>query len=89
MITKHFSFTVNEYKFSFTTSNVNKTRINYMTLRMIGFLGFVHQWVFWKMKNTMFWILNLFPSSVQGREIPTLVGPLERANSSHWRARVI
>jgi hypothetical protein len=26
----------------------------------------------------------LFPSSGEGRETPTLLGPLERANSNHW-----
>jgi hypothetical protein len=28
--------------------------------------------------------LNLFPSSGGRRETPTLLGPLERANLSHW-----
>jgi hypothetical protein len=32
----------------------------------------------------MFLKLNLFPSSGEGRETPTLLGPLERANLSHW-----
>jgi hypothetical protein len=28
--------------------------------------------------------LDLFPSSDEGRETPTLLGPLERANFNHW-----
>jgi hypothetical protein len=31
----------------------------------------------------MCWKLNLFPSH-EGRETPTLLGPLERANLNHW-----
>jgi hypothetical protein len=32
----------------------------------------------------MFWKLDLFPSAGEGRETPTLFGPLERANSGQW-----
>jgi hypothetical protein len=32
----------------------------------------------------MFRKLDLFLSSDEGREAPTLLGPLERANLSHW-----
>jgi hypothetical protein len=35
-------------------------------------------------KNTTFRKLYLFPSSVEDWETPTLLGPLERANLSHW-----
>jgi hypothetical protein len=29
--------------------------------------------------------LDLFPSSDEGRETPTLLGPLERVDLNHWR----
>jgi hypothetical protein len=32
----------------------------------------------------MFQKLDLFPSSGEVRETPTLLGPLERANLNHW-----
>jgi hypothetical protein len=28
--------------------------------------------------------MGLFPCACEGRETPTLLGPLERANLSHW-----
>jgi hypothetical protein len=43
------------------------------TLRIAGFLDFFHRPVFYRLENTTFWKLDLFPSS--GEE-----GPLERAN---------
>jgi hypothetical protein len=36
------------------------------------------------LENTTFRKLDLFPSSVEGRETPALLGPLERANLNHW-----
>jgi hypothetical protein len=36
----------------------------------------------------MFWILDLFPSSLEGRETPTLLSPLERANLNHLTTHV-
>jgi hypothetical protein len=32
----------------------------------------------------MFWKLDLFLSSSERREAPTLLSPLERANVNHW-----
>jgi hypothetical protein len=37
-----------------------------------------------KLENTTFRKLDLFLSSGEGGEIPTLFGPLERANLNHW-----
>jgi hypothetical protein len=38
-----------------------------------------------ELENTKFRKLDLFPSSDErGRETPTLLGPLERANLNHW-----
>jgi hypothetical protein len=39
-------------------------------------------------KNTTFRKLDLFPSSGEGWETPTLLGPLEIANLSHWTTYV-
>jgi hypothetical protein len=35
-------------------------------------------------RKHMFRKLNLFPSSGEGREIPTHFGPLEKENLNHW-----
>jgi hypothetical protein len=35
------------------------------------------------LENTMLQKLDLFPSSGEGRETPTLLGPLKRANLNH------
>jgi hypothetical protein len=32
--------------------------------------------------------MDLFPSSDEGRETPTLLGPLERTNLNHWTTHV-
>jgi hypothetical protein len=48
-----------------------------------GFLGFVRCPEFSILENTTFRKLDLFPSSGEGREIPTLLGSLERANLNH------
>jgi hypothetical protein len=34
--------------------------------------------------NTTFWKLDVFPSSDEGMEIPTLLGPLERVSPDTW-----
>jgi hypothetical protein len=36
----------------------------------------------------MFRKIGLFPSSDEGKETPTLLGPLERANLNHWTTQV-
>jgi hypothetical protein len=36
------------------------------------------------LENTTFQNLDLFPSSGEERETPTLLGPLERANTNDW-----
>jgi hypothetical protein len=49
-----------------------------MTLRLTGVLDFVHHP---GLKNyNMFQKLGLFPSSGEGKMMPTLLGPFERAN---------
>jgi hypothetical protein len=58
-------------------------------LRITGFLDFVYRLVFKTLGNTPFQKLNLFLSSGEGREKPTLLGPLERANHNHWTTRHI
>jgi hypothetical protein len=40
-------------------------------------------WVSKDVENISFRKLDLFPSPCEGREIPTLLGPLERANFNH------
>jgi hypothetical protein len=37
-----------------------------------------------QLENTTFRKLDLFPSSGDRKETPTLLGPLERANLNHW-----
>jgi hypothetical protein len=39
--------------------------------------------------ENMFRKLDLFLSSGDGRESPTLLGPLERANLKHWIAHEV
>jgi hypothetical protein len=51
-----------------------------MALRITGVLDFVHRPEFYIPKKGMLWKLDLFPSSGKGRDTPTLLGPLERAN---------
>jgi hypothetical protein len=36
------------------------------------------------LENATFWKLDLFPSSGEGKEAHTILGPLERANLNHW-----
>jgi hypothetical protein len=47
------------------------------TLRITGFVDFVHRPEFYIVENTTFGKLGLFSSSGEGRESPTLLGPLE------------
>jgi hypothetical protein len=49
-------------------------------LRITGFLDFVHRPEFYILENTTIRKLDLFLSSGEGRETPTLLGPLERAS---------
>jgi hypothetical protein len=53
------------------------------TLRIAGFLDFVHGRYSKKLGNTTFRKLDLFLFSGEG-ETPTLSGPLGRANFNHW-----
>jgi hypothetical protein len=53
-------------------------------LRTPRYLDFVHGPEFYILENTTFQKLDLFPSSGEGRETTTLLGPLERANLNHW-----
>jgi hypothetical protein len=46
-------------------------------------MGLMGSWTLSIEKNT-FRELGLFPSSGEGWEMPTLLGPLERANPNHW-----
>jgi hypothetical protein len=55
-----------------------------MLPRIDGFLDFVYRPVFQEVRNTAFGPLNMFPSSGEGKESPTLLDPLERANLNHW-----
>jgi hypothetical protein len=47
-----------------------------MTLRIAAVLDFVYRPGFWKLENTTFRKLDLFPSSGEGRKLPTLLSPL-------------
>jgi hypothetical protein len=50
-----------------------------LQVRITGFINFVHC-------HPEFQKLDLFLSSGEGRETPTLLGPVERANLNHWQA---
>jgi hypothetical protein len=50
------------------------------SLRTTGFVDFVLRPEYEILENTMFWTLDLFSSSRGEREIPALLGPLERVN---------
>jgi hypothetical protein len=52
----------------------------YKTWNYLFFFYFIHRPVFYKLENTTFRKLDLFPSSGEGEKTPTLLGPLERAN---------
>jgi hypothetical protein len=51
-------------------------------LWIAGFLDFGHCPVFWRTQRFGDWIC--FSPQVMGRETPTLLAPLERANLNHW-----
>jgi hypothetical protein len=62
-----------------------------MTLRITGFVDFVHCLKFWILENTTFQKLDVFLSNGEDREMPTLLSPLEGDNlkpgpgmSSDW-----
>jgi hypothetical protein len=50
----------------------------------VGFWTLVHRPEFWMLVTSTFRKLDLFPSSGEGSETPTLLGPLERANLDNW-----
>jgi hypothetical protein len=54
------------------------------TARITGFVNFVHHPEFQILQSTTFIKMDMFPSSVLGRETPTLLGLLLRANLNHW-----
>jgi hypothetical protein len=70
-------------------SNVTATLLvtkQYFTLRISVFLDFVHRPVFYKLENTTFRQLDLFPSSGEGlRKTFSLLGLLETTNLNHWK----
>jgi hypothetical protein len=47
-------------------------------------MDFVHPLEFQITRKNTFWKLNVFPFSVEGRETPTVLSPLERANLNLW-----
>jgi hypothetical protein len=49
----------------------NQEQNNFATLTVAGLLDFAHRPEFYKLENTAFWKLGLFPSSDEGRETPT------------------
>jgi hypothetical protein len=51
-----------------------------------GFLSFVHHLAFYEHKRTKFWELDLFPSSGEVWETPTLLDPLETADPNYQLA---
>jgi hypothetical protein len=52
---------------------------------LLGFWTLYIVWYSKKLENATFRKLDLFPSSGEGGETPTLLDPLERANLNHWR----
>jgi hypothetical protein len=52
------------------------------TSRITGFSDSVHRPVVYKLENTVFRKLDMFPSAGEW-ETPTLLGPLERSNLNH------
>jgi hypothetical protein len=60
----------------------------FIALRITGFLDFVHRHEFWILENTKVRKLDLFPSSDEARESPTVLGPLERANVNLWSSQI-
>jgi hypothetical protein len=57
-------------------------------ITLSGFLHFAQSSEFQALKNTTFRKLDLFPSSGEGRETPTLLGTLERANPNQLTIQV-
>jgi hypothetical protein len=52
--------------------------------RILGFLDRLPQYSEHEIISDSVGFWTLFPSSGEGRETPTLLGPLERANLNHW-----
>jgi hypothetical protein len=63
-----------------TICETSKLQAAGRVLRITGFLDFVHCPEFWIPEHAPFRKLDPFLFSGEGRETPTLVGPLERAN---------
>jgi hypothetical protein len=59
-------------------------QINLLFLKITGFMDLVRRSKFWILQNTTSRKLGLPPSSGEGREMPTLLGPSERASLNHW-----
>jgi hypothetical protein len=57
-------------------------------LRITVFLFFVNFLVLWKLENTAFRELDLFPSSGKVGETPTVLCRLEIANLIYWTTTV-
>jgi hypothetical protein len=68
-----------------SNTNIN----NVYPLRIIVFLNSAHRLEFYMLENTPFRKLDLFLPSGEGRETPTLLGPLERANLNHWTTHIL
>jgi hypothetical protein len=56
----------------------------YMNNIITGSLDFVQRPEFYIIENATFWKLDLFPSSDEGRDTPTLLGSFERPNLNHY-----
>jgi hypothetical protein len=65
------------------TVSINNSKFNEKLTELLGFLDFFHRPVFYKIENTMFRKLDLFPSSGDAEKTPTQLGSLERANLNH------
>jgi hypothetical protein len=52
--------------------------------RSVGIVHSLTQATEFSLENTRFQKLDLFLPSIEGRYIPTLLGPLQRANLNHW-----
>jgi hypothetical protein len=59
-----------------------------ITIRITGFLDYVHRPVLQKIGNITFRKLGLFPSSCEGGKTFTQLGPLGRTNLNHWATPV-
>jgi hypothetical protein len=62
--------------------------VEFTAHRITGFLDFVYRPAIYKLENTTFRKLDLFPSSCGGKEARSLFGPSERANPNHWTSHI-